>query len=396
MAVPTVSTSPSAAWWIVAEREISSMVRATSFRVSTGILLAGIAAIIVLASVFGDRPSEYAVAVTDETSAAVVERASTVVAAADESSIDAEVVSSPAAAEDLVREGEVDAALVPSPDGYDVVGDRAVEPGLSGALVAAAQSATLADNAAAEGVDLVALQSGTAVSERLLDPEAENASARGLVSFAMTLLFYLVAVGFGMTIAQSVVQEKESRVVEILASAVPIQALLWGKIVGNSLMALLQIVLIAATAVVTLQFVDLGDLGGVVREVSGWYVLFFVLGFFAMAGVWAMAGSLASRQQDLSSTTLAAQLLLFAPYMIAIAAGEQVKTVVSMLPISSAMLIPARMAEGEVPLWQLGVAALANVIAIVLTVRLGARVYERTLMRTEGRLSLREALAAAR
>ena len=90
--------------------------------------------------------------------------------------------------------------------------------------------------------------------------------------------------------------------------------------------------------------------------------------------------------------SLPGNLILFAPYMIAVAAGEGVKTVFSMLPITSAMLMPARLAEGAVPWWQLGVAVAANLVALVLTIRFGARIYERTLMRTERRIGFREAL----
>ena len=172
-------------------------------------------------------------------------------------------------------------------------------------------------------------------------------------------------------------------------SAVPLRSLLWGKVLGSSGLAFLQIGIVVLSAFVAMQFADIGDLGEVIGEVSGWYVLFFVLGFFAMAGFWAIAGSLASRQQDLGSTTLPGQILLFAPYMISIVASEGVKTVVSMLPISSAMVMPARLAEGSVPLWQLLVAVAANVLAIVVAVRIGARIYERTLMRTERRISVR-------
>ena len=90
------------------------------------------------------------------------------------------------------------------------------------------------------------------------------------------------------------------------------------------------------------------------------YVVFFALGFVALAGLWAVAGSLASRQEDLQSTTMPGQVLLFAPYIIAFSAGAGVKTVVSMLPIMSAMLMPSRMAEGGVPVWQIAVAVVGQ------------------------------------
>jgi ABC-2 type transport system permease protein len=75
--------------------------------------------------------------------------------------------------------------------------------------------------------------------------------------------------------------------------------------------------------------------------------------------------------------------------------GEQVRTVLSMLPIVSTMIMPGRMAEGSVPWWQVVVAVLATLAAAVVFVRFGSRLYERTLLRTGGRLTYREALRVA-
>ncbi|MGA9100716.1 MAG: ABC transporter permease, partial [Aeromicrobium sp.] len=72
--------------------------------------------------------------------------------------------------------------------------------------------------------------------------------------------------------------------------------------------------------------------------------------------------------------------------------GEGVKTVVSMLPVVSTMMMPARMAEGPVPGWQVAVAILTTLVAALLMVRVGAAAYERTLLRTGNRIGYREAL----
>ena len=381
------------AWRIVAEREITTRLRQKSFLISAAVLVVGVVAIVVLGSVFGDRPKHYDVATTDPRSTAVVEAASTTLAASHEDSdIAVRSAPSPARAEALVEDGTVDAALLRTDDGFRLVGDREVAGDLSAVLTTAVQRAALDANAEAQGVDLSALQSGAQVDQVLLDPDAENAEARSTLAFVMVLLFYATAVIFGITIAQSVVQEKESRIVEILAAAVPIRSLLWGKVVGNSVLAFGQVALVVVAGVAALSVTGSNDLLADTGGALAWFVAFFVLGFLGMAGLWAVAGSLASRQEDLQSTTMPGNLILFAPYMIAVAAGEGVKTVFSMLPITSAMLMPARLAEGSVPWWQLGVAVAANVVALVLTIRFGARIYERTLMRTERRIGFREAL----
>ena len=80
----------------------------------------------------------------------------------------------------------------------------------------------------------------------LLTVVPTTAIALMIATFAFAILFMFSAMTFGMQIAQSVVTEKESRIVEILAEAVPIRQLLIGKVVGNSLLALSQVVLIVA------------------------------------------------------------------------------------------------------------------------------------------------------
>ncbi|MET1038287.1 MAG: ABC transporter permease [Aeromicrobium sp.] len=381
------------AWRVVAEREITTRVREKSYLYSALFMIVGVIATVILTSLLGGRPTDHTVAVTDETSAAIVSSASDVVDRADDgSSATAKEFASPEAAEQAVRDGDADAALIVTQDGYEVVGDSEIDSTLSTALTTVAATSALEANAQDQGIDLEQLQSGSTVSERLLDPESDDAGGRQLVAFVFLILFYVTAVTFGMSIAQSVVQEKESRIVEILAAAVPIRAMLWGKIIGNTVLALAQILLLAVAGIGSMIAVGETELLSAVGPAVAWYVLFFVLGFVALAGLWAVAGSLASRTEDLGSTTMPGQVILFAPYLIAVVAGETVRTVVSLLPIVSAMLMPTRIAEGGVPTWQIGVALAVNIVGAVLIVRFAARLYERTLMRTERRFGFGEAL----
>ena len=126
---------------------------------------------------------------------------------------------------------------------------------------------------------------------------------------------------------------------------------------------------------------------------AGWFVVFFVLGFVALAGLWAVAGSLATRQEDLGSTTLPGQMILMIPFFFSVFAGSSAKTIASFVPIASSMSMPGRMLTEDVPLWQPLVAIAVLLAATVLIIRLGARLYERTLLQTGRRLGYREALA---
>jgi ABC-2 type transport system permease protein len=382
---------------VVAEREIRTRVRDRSFLAATAVTLLIIIGLLVAGAILGSRSDDYDVAVGPGVAPATTDLAQELLVA--NGSADAELTARPedsnGAVEQAVADGDADAGLVLEDGVHVLVGDDSIDVALQSALSAAVGESVLQQNAADAEVDLEALRAGTATDVRLLDPNAEQSDARSGVAFAFVITFFITALSFGMVIAQSVVQEKESRVVEILAAAVPIRSLLWGKIAGNTVLALGQVLLIGAVGVVGLVATGQRDLlAGV-----GWsmvaYVGFFVLGFLTLACLWSVAGAIAGRQEDLQSTTLPGQLILMVPYFIAVLGGDQVRTVFSMLPIVSTMIMPGRLAEGTVPWWQLAVAVVATLVAAVVFVRVGTRLYERTLLRTGGKLTYRQALAAA-
>ena len=392
---PIDNSSDRGLWKVVAGREISTQIRSKAFLITGGLLLLSLVAMVVILTLTSGREQKLDVAVVDPAATTAVEQGSGLARSIDESTrLEAKPYDDVEAAAQAVREGDVDAALVPVADGsgYEILGDSKIDATLSQALGAAVAQLATTTNAERQAVDLEALFAGSQVETRLLDPDAEDAGLRQVASFVFVLLFYITALGFGMQIAATVTQEKESRVVEILAAAVPIRALLWGKVIGSSVLAIGQTVVLALVGVIALLATGNGHALGVVGPAIGWYVVFFVLGFVALASFWSVAGSLAGRQQDLQGTTAPLQLILFAPYIVAFTAGEGVKTVVSMLPIVSTMLMPSRLAEGDVPAWQLGVAVLTTVVAAVLLVRLAAQVYERTLLQTGRRIGFGEAL----
>jgi ABC-2 type transport system permease protein len=386
-------SSNTPAWRVIAAREIAVRVRDKVFVGSTVFLLVGVVAATVLSALLGGRPDTYELGVVDRAEETVADAAESRLRAqsGNQDEVETRAYDDPAAAEQAVLEGEVQAALLPVEGGYEVVGDTDVDTDLRGALTAAVAGVVTSANAEEQGVDLDRLMAGTSLEQRLLDPDAENAGAQGAVAVAFAILFLFTALSFGMSIAQSVVQEKESRVVEILAAAVPVRQMLVGKIAGNTVLAMGQIVLLVGVGAVMLLVTGRDELLAGVGPAAIWYVVLFVLGFLALASLWTVAGSLATSQEDLQSTTLPGQLLLLVPYFVAVSASDSVKEVFSMLPIVSTMIMPGRIAEGEAPLWQVGIAVGSTVLAALVLLRVGSRLYERTLMQTSRKLSYREA-----
>ena len=117
----------------------------------------------------------------------------------------------------------------------------------------------------------------------LLTPESTDSGLRYIVALGLGLVFLLSAQLFGSTIAQSVVEEKQTRVVELLISAMPVRALLAGKVLGNTILAMGQILILAAIAVVGLTVTGQNEVLRVIGAPMAWFAVFFLFGFVLLA-----------------------------------------------------------------------------------------------------------------
>ncbi len=125
---------------------------------------------------------------------------------------------------------------------------------------------------------------------------------------------------------------------------------------------------------------------------------FFLLGFVMLACLWAVAGSLASRVEDLQATTVAMQVLVIVPFFAAIFAIDPgpMQRVLSYVPFTSPLMMPARVVLGNAAPWEPAVSAAIVLATAVAFVLIGARLYEGSLLHTSARLHARQAWRADR
>lgn len=394
-------------WTLVAQREILVKLRDRNFLIGTALTLVLLLAVIFLPMAFGGMgPSgtTYTVAVVDDEARGLVERSDALLEQTGDpfggedadSGIQAVAVGDRAAAEDAVRQGGATAALVDSGGRWELLADGSPPLQLSTSIGRSVEAATLERNAAEAGTTVEKLTAGATLTQvDLAGDSAADPVLGGLmdlfVGIAFGALFYMAAIMFGMQIAQSVVEEKQSRIVEILAAMIPTRALLLGKVLGNTVMAFGQIVLIAAVALFGLSFTEVPlDLSGLTEAIL-WYIPFFVLGFLALACIWAAAGALASRNEDLQSTTMPLTMALVAIFIVGINSSGTVQQVMSFVPVASTIVMPMRIVAGDYEVWEPIVALLLVLAFCALTIWLGARLYSRAVLHTSGSLSWRKA-----
>ena len=200
---------------------------------------------------------------------------------------------------------------------------------------------------------------------------------------------------YGGYVLTGVVEEKSSRVVEVLLSRLPPSSLLGGKIAGIGLAGLGQFLAVAAAAAATLLVTRPSGLPPGTYEAIPALVLWFVLGYAFYSTLYGSLGGLASRTEDAQAAAGPVVALLVGIYVLAVVAiadpGAGWVTILSMLPPSAPMIMPLRVSLTSVPAWQVAVAVIVMLGGIYGLIRAGARLYRNAILRTGARLRLREA-----
>ena len=348
---------------LVIEREIMVRLKSKAFMVSAilSIVLFG-----VLVGVSGALPSLFSstdkVAVTSAGAKAVegIDDIETVqVADVDE-------------AKALITSEEVESAVVESedsPTGVAVLSLRSAPESLIGAL-------------------------SLTPEVELLDPDAPDPALTYFIGLGLGLVFFMAAMTFGNTIASSVVEEKQSRIVEILLASTSARVLMFGKVIACTILAFAQIGL-TAIAVLAGAAISGNDLVlGKVAEPIAWFVPLFIVGFVMVAALYAAAASMVSRTEDLPSTSTPIMMLIFLPYMgvIIFSSNETVMAVLSYIPFSAAVAVPMRVFLGTIAWWEPLVSLLILIITTLLALLLATRIFERSILKSGPKLTWGQAL----
>jgi ABC-2 type transport system permease protein len=229
------------------------------------------------------------------------------------------------------------------------------------------------------------------------DPTRDTVAAvgRDMLSFGMTILIFMIIIMYGTWIAMSVVEEKSSRVMEVVLNAASPFELLTGKVVGVGAVALTQygaIVVVGGAALLLQGSVSTAILGSAGTATAlpegltlGLLLIFGaygVLGFLMYASLYAAAGSLVSRQEDVNAAIMPMTLLSTAGYMIGVYAAMGLLdiqagwvTVLSQVPFLSPFMMLGRIASGAAEPWEIVLSLALLIVSIVGALWLAARVY---------------------
>lgn len=389
--------------WTVARREIEEKLQDRGFIIFTVFMLLLVAAGAAAGMLMSEpRAQEYAVGVAGEGSenlgANISEQARSFSA-----EVDVERFESAQAAEQAVREGDLDGAVVGQGAGAGKLlaeGDPA--PNLAALLQSSVQITAAEDALRAEGRDVSTSETAAepaplSVTDVSADDEESGPGAAVAVG-GIGLLCFTVFL-YGAWIANGVVEEKSSRVVEVVLSSIKPSQLLAGKILGIGMLGLGQLALLAGLGYVAALVAGL-KLSAPVLGAVGMTLLWFVMGFVFYSCMFAIAGSIVSRHEDLQYTQLPIMGIIFACYAVAFSQmgdpGSLLAKVLSFFPPLAPMLMPLRAGFGQVAPLELVAAALIMIASTVGLVALAGRLYSGSILRFGSRVKLREAWGASR
>ena len=383
---------------LIARREFLSRVRSRAFVIGTVVLLVILVGYALFTASISSSDVSSRVAVAPETAALVP--ALQDAARAGGRSVTVEPVADAAAGAARVRDDGVDAALSGSPAAPRVDVAEDLGDDLRGEITTAAGRVAQEQALRAAGVDPAGVERAVATAVPTVvaaTPEDPVQGLRlGIGAFGAFLLFFSIQTYGGM-VAQGVVEEKQSRVVEIVLATVRPWQLLLGKVLGLGAVGLLQLAVLAGAGLAVAGVAGLLVAGAGLATTLLSVLVWYLLGFALYATVYGALGSLVSRQEDIQSVITPVSIVVLVGFVVGFNLllsdpRSTVLAVLSLVPPLSPLLMPGRTAVGAAPGWQVALALVLTLVFTAAVLALGGRIYERSVLRTGARVSLRSAL----
>jgi len=385
--------------WLVARREILERGRSRGFILSVAFTtLIVVGSFVIPAIVFGgDNP----------TKVGIVDPSPPGLQAAIEQSADrfdhkvaVTTYPSAAAADEALTGGGADIVVQVPPDlsGPGEIRVKRQPDEATAQVIAAATVALRVQNVLGESnVDQAALADAQRPPEtRSLQAETEQDQAKFLVANIGAVLILVGIFSFGFTVLTGVVEEKQSRVVEVVLSTVRARDLLMGKVFGIGVLGIVQLAVFIAAALIAAYATNRLVLPTTTPGTVVLLALWFVLGYLLYSTALGFLGALASRQEEASNASTPVTMVAMISYFVAIFAviddpDGLVANIATFFPPSAPFVVPLRAAFDAIPLWQIGVAAILTIIGIYILFTIGARVYAGAVLQFGGRIKLRDA-----
>jgi ABC-2 type transport system permease protein len=381
---------------LVARREIVERVRERSFLISTSVMAIIVVLVVVLSSVFGgDGAAD--VGVTDPAVLPVAQAAAAAAHGSDHS-IHVHRVTPEQGRADLAA-GKLDVVL----DGQAIHSQAKPDDQLVALLQAANRQVSAQrtlERAGVRGPTLERALDPAPLRVATVKPVDADADAEAGFAFFAVLLLYGQLLTYGYWVAAGVVEEKASRVIEIVLSAVRPRQLLAGKVLGLGVLALGHLLLIAAIGLGAAAATGALDVTGQMVSATALALAWFVAGYAFYSCAFACAGALVPRQEELQAATMPLTMAILVSFFVSFAVNDNpdgtLAHVTAFIPTTAPLTMPGRIITGDAGALEIVASFVVTLAAAAALIPLAARIYEGGVLRTGSAVKLREAWRSAR
>lgn len=382
---------------LIASRELRERALKRGFLVGTAVTVLLVVAGVVLPTVFGgDGEQELRIGVVGDVPPLLEQEEGA--AALGVTTLDLRSIGDRDAAEVAVTDGEVDVALI---DGDEVLTDGPAPSALAPTLEADRAARSTGERLAEAGLDEADIAAALTPPEPITITDVSGLQEDGsdfLVAVATTLLLLIGVQLAGATLLSGALEEKSSRVVEVLVSAARPWQLLTGKVGATSLLVLAQLSVIVGAGLAANAAVGAFELPPAAGRTLAISLAFLVAGFLFYASLFTVAGTLAGSLEEAQSTATPLYILMYGAYGAVFAAvlpnpDSLVGQVLTFVPATAPFVAPPRAALGVLPDWQLAVSLVVTFLGAFVALRIAGRTYASSLL-AGGRLTWRDAWKA--
>lgn len=377
---------------IIAQRELRERAFKKGYLLGTLATLVIVVAAIVLPNVLGDGTTEHRIGVVGTDAEALAETLAMMLP--DDHSVETTQLADEDAAREGVLAGDLDVAIV---DGRQLITDGPPNGMLRGALDAMVQQRAIVGALAEAGLGPAAIERvlQAPTPPEIVDLSGDEGDSAFMIAFFATILLVVGVQMSGATLLSGALEEKTSRVVEILVSAARPWQLLAGKVLATSLLAMVQLTLIVGAALAANAAVDAAPLPSATGSVLTISVVMLLAGFMFYAALFTVAGTLASSMEDAQSTAGPLYFVMWGAYaavFITVLPNPDgvISQVLTFLPPTAPFIVPARVALGDIATWQIAASVAVTIAGALVALRVAGRIYAASLL-SGGRLTWRAA-----
>ncbi|MGE5343046.1 MAG: ABC transporter permease [Candidatus Omnitrophota bacterium] len=210
-----------------------------------------------------------------------------------------------------------------------------------------------------------------------------TSGAEYLMSIFMLSILFSIIMGYGQLTMRGVIEEKNSRIIEILISSARATHLFYGKIIGIGLAGLTQVVLWIGLAAIFMGQPTVGIETSIINfltpELAFYFIVFFIIGYFMSAILFAIIGASVNTDQEAQQFAAPLIYLLFIPFIIGVVVTQSPDTlfviVVSMFPLFTPTLMFMRITVAIPALWQVWTSIAISAIFTIFLAWLGAKIF---------------------